>query len=151
MNTQTTTQQIPVNTILYGNCIEKMRELPANSMDFILTDPPYLVNYRDRSGRSVPNDANDKWLRPAMHEAYRVLKQDRVAIIFYSWTKVDTFFAAWKSAGFRPVGHIVFRKTYASKTGFLSYRHEQGIPASQRQAAAARPAHRGCHRHAVYR
>lgn len=125
MNTQTTAQQIPVNTILHGNCIEKMRELPANSMDFILTDPPYLVNYRDRSGRSVPNDANDKWLRPAMHEAYRVLKQDRVAIMFYSWTKVDTFFAAWKSAGFRPVGHIVFRKTYASKTGFLSYRHEQ--------------------------
>ena len=125
MNTQTTTQQIPVNTILHGNCIEKMRELPANSMDFILTDPPYLVNYGDRSGRSVPNDADDSWLRPAMREAYRVLKQDRVAIMFYSWTKVDTFFAAWKDAGFRPVGHIVFRKTYASKTGFLSYQHEQ--------------------------
>jgi len=125
MNTQTIQQKIPVNTILHGNCIEKMRELPANSVDFILTDPPYLVNYRDRTGRSIQNDANDDWLRPAMGEAYRVLKQDRVAIMFYSWTKVDTFFAAWKSAGFHPVGHIVFRKTYASKTRFLNYRHEQ--------------------------
>lgn len=70
MNTQTTTQQIPVNTILYGNCIEKMRELPANSMDFILTDPPYLVNYRDRSGRSVPNDANDQWLGFELDSTY---------------------------------------------------------------------------------
>ena len=150
MNTQTTTQQIPVNSILHGNCIEKMRELPANSMDFILTDPPYLVNYRDRSGRSVPNDADDSWLRPAMREAYRVLKQDRVAIMFYSWTKVDTFFAAWKGAGFRPVGHIVFRRPrFKDRVSQLPAR--TGIPARQRPPAAARPTHRRCHRHAIYR
>jgi site-specific DNA-methyltransferase (adenine-specific) len=125
MNTQTIQQQLPLNTILHGNCIEKMRDLPANSVDFILTDPPYLVNYRDRDGRSIQNDANDAWLQPAMREAYRVLKRDRVAIMFYGWTKVDAFFAAWKNAGFQPVGHIVFRKSYASKTRFPSYRHEQ--------------------------
>jgi site-specific DNA-methyltransferase (adenine-specific) len=100
MNTNTIHQQLPVNTILNGNCIEKMRQMPANSIDFILTDPPYLVNYRDRNGRSIQNDANTNWLRPAMREAYRVLKQDRVAIMFYGWTKVDAFFAAWKDAGF---------------------------------------------------
>jgi site-specific DNA-methyltransferase (adenine-specific) len=125
MNTQTIQQKIPVNTILHGNCIEKMRELPANSVDFILTDPPYLLNYRDRSGRSIQNDANDDWLRPAMREAYRVLKQNHVAVMFYGWSKIDAFFAAWKSAGFHPVGHLVFRKIYTSKTGFFSYQHEQ--------------------------
>jgi len=125
MNTNTIQQQLPINTILNGNCIDKMRQMPANSIDFILTDPPYLVNYRDRNGRSIQNDANADWLRPAMREAYRVLKQDRVAIMFYGWTKVDEFFAAWKHAGFRPVGHLVFRKSYSSKTGFLSYQHEQ--------------------------
>jgi DNA modification methylase len=41
------------------------------------------------------------------------------------WTKVDAFFDAWKAAGFRPVGHLVFRKTYSSKSRFLSYQHEQ--------------------------
>jgi adenine-specific DNA-methyltransferase len=46
------------------------------------------------------------------------------AISFYGWPKVDLFFAAWKSAGFRIGGHIVFRKRYASKTAFLQYRHE---------------------------
>lgn len=125
MNAQIIQQQLPVNSILHGNCIEKMAEMPANSVDLILTDPPYLVSYRDRAGRSIQNDTDDAWLRPAMREAYRVLKQDRVAIMFYGWTKVDAFFAAWKEAGFRPVGHIVFRKTYASKARFLSYRHEQ--------------------------
>jgi hypothetical protein len=37
---------------------------------------------------------------------------------------VDAFFAAWKGAGFTPVGHIVFHKTYASAQRFLRYSHE---------------------------
>jgi DNA modification methylase len=120
-------QQLPVNEILHGDCIEAMRKMPANSVDFILTDPPYLVNYRDRDGRTIQNDSDASWLRPAMAEAYRVLKQDRVAIMFYGWTKVDAFFGAWKSAGFQPVGHLVFRKTYSSKSRFLRYQHEQAF------------------------
>ncbi len=63
-----------INQILHGDCIEVMRQMPANSVDFILSDPPYLVNYRDRDGRSIQNDADDTWLKPAMAEAYRVLK-----------------------------------------------------------------------------
>ncbi len=33
------------NRILHGDCIDVMRQMPAASVDFILTDPPYLVNY----------------------------------------------------------------------------------------------------------
>ena len=54
------------------------------------------MNYRDRSGRSIQNDANADWLKPAMREAYRVLKPNRVAVMFYGWTNVDAFFEAWK-------------------------------------------------------
>jgi DNA modification methylase len=35
------------------------------------------------------------------------------------------FLAAWRAAGFRPVEHIVFRKTYASSTRHVERRHEQ--------------------------
>jgi site-specific DNA-methyltransferase (adenine-specific) len=115
------------NTILHGDCIQKMHEMATNSVDFILTDPPYLVNYRDRDGRTIQNDANADWLKPAMSEAYRVLKQNRVAVMFYGWTKVDAFFEAWKGAGFQPVGHLVFRKAYSSRSRFLSYQHEQAF------------------------
>jgi len=113
------------NQILHGDCIQMMRQMPAESVDFILTDPPYLVNYRDRSNRTIQNDANVAWLKPAMREAYRVLKQDRVAIMFYGWTRVDAFFEAWKEAGFQPVGHLVFQKQYSSKSRFFHYQHEQ--------------------------
>jgi hypothetical protein len=37
----------------------------------------------------------------------------------------DEFFHTWRSAGFRIVGHLVFRKQYASKSRFFKYQHEQ--------------------------
>jgi len=125
MQAQSSTRHSFINTIVLGDCVEIMRQMPANSVDLILTDPPYLVNYRDRDGRFIQNDVTADWLKPAMAEAYRVLKQDRVAIMFYGWTRVDAFFEAWRSAGFQPVGHLVFFKTYSSKSRFFSYQHEQ--------------------------
>ena len=114
-----------INTVLLGDCIGLMRGLEADSVDFILTDPPYLVNYRDRSGRRVANDDNDRWLHPAFTEMYRVLKDESFCVSFYGWNKIDLFMAAWRAAGFRIVGHVVFRKAYASSVRFMRYEHEQ--------------------------
>jgi DNA modification methylase len=107
-----------------GDCVQVMKDMPAQSVDFIVTDPPYLVRYRDRAGRKVINDDNDGWLKPAFAQMHRVLKRDALCISFYGWSKADTFLTAWREAGFRPVGHIVFRKPYASKSGFTKYHHE---------------------------
>ncbi len=116
-----------VNTIACGDCIDVMASLPAGSVDFILTDPPYLVNYRSRDGRTVSNDDNAAWLKPAFAQMHRVLKPDALCISFYGWNHIDIFMTAWKDAGFSPAGHLVFRKRYASSARFLSYRHEQAF------------------------
>ena len=54
-----------MNSIILGNCIDAMAAMPAASVDFILTDPPYLCNYRDRTGRSIKGDIDGSWLLPA--------------------------------------------------------------------------------------
>jgi site-specific DNA-methyltransferase (adenine-specific) len=118
-------QPVPIDTIGRGDCVEVMRQMPSASVDFILTDPPYLVRYRSRDGRAIRNDADDHWLKPAFTEAYRVLRFDRFCVCFYGWSKADKFIAAWREAGFQIVGHLVFRKSYASTTRFLRYQHEQ--------------------------
>jgi len=119
----TTTDPIR-NTIQYGDCIAVMRRMPSRSVDFILTDPPYLVRYRDRSGRRIENDDNAAWLPPATVQMYRVLKSDSLCVSFYGWTQADRFIAAWRAAGLRLVGHVVFRKKYAAKVTFVGYMHE---------------------------
>ncbi|WFU01931.1 DNA methyltransferase [Rhizobium sp. CB3171] len=113
------------NTILYGDCISLMQRLPGGSVDFILTDPPYFVRYQDRRGRTVANDDNGDWLVPAFAEMHRVLKNGGFAVSFYGWNKVDLFMDAWRKAGFRIVGHLVFHKGYASSQRFLRHTHEQ--------------------------
>lgn len=130
MATSGTVNAIPpsfINTLVKGDCIEVMRQLPPKSVDFILTDPPYLVNYRDRNGRRLQNDADShsSWLKPAFAQAYQVLKQDRLMLSFYGWTRAHRFIEAWEEAGFRLVGHMVFVKRHISKTRFVRYQHEQ--------------------------
>jgi site-specific DNA-methyltransferase (adenine-specific) len=48
-----------------------------------------------------------------------VLKDNRFLMSFYSWNKVDQFFAAWKQVGFRPVGHLVWVKNYHTNERFV--------------------------------
>jgi site-specific DNA-methyltransferase (adenine-specific) len=113
------------NSIAHGDCIGVMREMDANSVDFVLTDPPYITRYRSRDGRRVANDDNSAWVRPAFAQIYRVLKDDSLCLSFYGWNAVDEFVYAWRAAGFRMVGHVVFRKRYASSVRFLRHHHEQ--------------------------
>jgi adenine-specific DNA-methyltransferase len=114
-----------INRVVNADCLTVLPELPSRCIDFVLTDPPYLSRYLDRTGRTVTNDDRDPWLIPAFAEIYRVLKPNRFCVSFYGWSKVDSFFAAWRGAGFRPVGHLVWPKRYASAERFLGYCHEQ--------------------------
>ena len=112
------------NRIFLGDCIEVLKTVPTNHVDFVLTDPPYLVGYKDRTGRSIKNDIESDWLKPAFREVFRVLKPDSLCVSFYGWTKTDLFFDAWKAAGFRIVGHITFPKRYSSSMRLMRYSHE---------------------------
>jgi len=111
--------------LLQGDCVDVMRRIPSHSVDFVLTDPPYITRYRARDGKSVINDDNDRWLQPAFTQVYRVLKPHSFCVSFYGWNKADLFMSAWRRAGFLIVGHVVFRKQYASSVRFMRYQHEQ--------------------------
>jgi site-specific DNA-methyltransferase (adenine-specific) len=115
------------DTIINADCLEFLPTLPARSVNFILTDPPYITRYKSRDGRIVPNDDNDRWLKPAFVELFRVLARDSFAVSFYGWPQADRFISAFKSAGFRVVGHLMFPKRYASSTRYLKYHHESAF------------------------
>jgi len=112
------------NTVTQGDCIEVMRGLRGGSVDFVLTDPPYLARYCSRDCRRIANDSNGAWLKPAFAEIFRVLRRDSFCVSFYGWHQADKFIAAWREAGFRLAGHITFTKQYPSTERFLRYHHE---------------------------
>ena len=111
--------------IIHGDALQELRKLPDASVDLVLTDPPYLVRYKDRSGRTVANDDNSRWLFPAFSELFRVLKPNSYCVSFYGWLQADRFLSIWRECGFQPVGHFVFVKHYASCVRHNRMQHEQ--------------------------
>lgn len=113
------------NQFLIGDCVEVMKGIPTGTIDAVITDPPYLVNYRSRDGRSIQNDVAEDWLEPSFRELYRVLKADSYCVSFYGWNKVDAFVTAWRRVGFQVASHFVCVKSYASSKGYNRAYHEQ--------------------------
>lgn len=113
------------NKIICRDCRLLLPHIPQESIDLIVTDPPYGVSYRSRDGRTFLNDDNTLWIQPVFTELYRVLKPDSFCITFCGFTNTDVFLSAWKAAGFRPLDVLVWAKQYPSSERFIGRYHEQ--------------------------
>lgn len=69
---------LPLNQVITGDCTEIMREWPENSVDCIVTDPPYGLSFMGKDW--------DKTLPPreAFDEIIRVLKPGALAFVMSS-------------------------------------------------------------------
>jgi site-specific DNA-methyltransferase (adenine-specific) len=62
-----------LNKIIQGDCLEVLKGLPNNSVDFIVTSPPYADQRKDVYGGIHPDKYVD-WFIPRAAQFYRVLK-----------------------------------------------------------------------------
>lgn len=67
---------ISINKIYCGDCLEVMKDIPENSIDLIITSPPYNVGkdygaYKDE----VPWSDYYKWMTQVIKECYRILNK----------------------------------------------------------------------------
>ena len=66
-----------LNKITTGDCREVMREMPANSIDLMVTSPPYGVGIAyDSFNDDINFEAYKEFSRQWLSEAFRVLKPD---------------------------------------------------------------------------
>lgn len=85
--------------LLHGDCLELMKDIPDGSVDMILTDPPYGINFR--SGRrkdryeKIIGDFTVDYLDDFFSECDRVLRDDSAIYCFCSWHNVDAFKTAF--------------------------------------------------------
>ena len=88
-----------LNRIYNEDCLEGMKRIPDGSVDLIVTDPPYLINYKtgyrkDKEHRFndvILNDDNRQLIVDYVKECYRILKEDSAMYLFCSSHKVDFF------------------------------------------------------------
>ncbi|MGC8843092.1 MAG: DNA methyltransferase, partial [bacterium] len=68
-----------INRVIEGDCRELIKHIPDNSIDLVLTDPPYGLNKK-----GIINDVDLSVFYQVLPECYRVLKKDSFFITFFS-------------------------------------------------------------------
>lgn len=125
--------------LMQGDCLELMKDIPDGSVDMVLTDPPYGMDYQSNwrtatdKFAKISNDDGLSWLGEFVNESYRIMKNDSAAYVFCSWHKVDVFKSAFESK-FKLKNIIVWVKNnhgsgdlkgaYAPKHEFILYMHK---------------------------
>lgn len=92
------TELSKVDYIAKEDVIDFMKKMPDSCIDLIVTDPPYLINYKSnhrkekhRFSEVIQNDDNPGLIKQYIKECYRILKNDTAIYIFCSFDKVDFF------------------------------------------------------------
>lgn len=81
----------------HGDCIEWMKKIKDESVDLIVTDPPYGMNYRSNRRTAtekfnkIANDSDTDIIQKAFEQMYRVLKDGSACYAFCSWHHIDIF------------------------------------------------------------
>lgn len=104
--------------LLYGDCLERMKEIPDNSVDLIVTDPPYLINYKTNHRKNkkhdfctvIQNDNNFEMISNYIKECYRIMKDNSAMYMFCNCDRVDYFKQELEKAKFNIKNMIIWVK-----------------------------------------
>ena len=117
--------ELPLDTILAGDCIAQMQRLPDNCVDLVFADPPYNLQLRgdlhrpDNSRVDAVDDAwdqfasfaaYDRFTRAWLAEARRVLKPDGAIWVIGSYHNIFRVGTALQDAGFWILNDVIWRK-----------------------------------------
>lgn len=130
---------IETNKVIQADCLKLMQDIPEESVDLIITDPPYLMNYRSnrrvvkQKFNHIENDTNEQFIKDYIRMCYKVLKQNSAFYCFCSWHKID-FFKQEVEKYFNLKNIIVWNKnnhgsgdlkgSYAPKHEFILFAHK---------------------------
>ena len=81
-------------SVIVGDCIEAMRAMPENSIDAIVTDPPYGLGFMGKAWDALPPG------KPWANECLRVLKPGGHLVAFGGTRTVHRLTCAIEDAGF---------------------------------------------------
>jgi DNA modification methylase len=114
---------LELNRLYQFDCIEAMRLLPSESIDLVVTDPPYGIKYysnwsKDKEYRDkvstvngIKNDENNiDFLELVATELFRLLKNNTHLYWFTRWDKVEEQKPMLERVGFKVKNNIIWMK-----------------------------------------
>ena len=123
-----------------GDCLEVMDGIKDKSVDLIVTDPPYLMDYQsnrrkkeDRFDKIKNDKGNYMLIQDYLEECHRIMKDNTAIYCFCSWHNID-FFKNEFEKHFKLKNILVWNKnnhgtgdlkgSYAPKHEFILFGHK---------------------------
>ena len=123
-----------------GDCLGIMGGIKDKSVDLIVTDPPYLMDYQsnrrkkeDRFDKIKNDKGNYMLIQDYLEECHRIMKDDTAIYCFCSWHNID-FFKNEFEKHFKLKNILVWNKnnhgtgdlkgSYAPKHEFILFGHK---------------------------
>jgi len=111
-----------MNKLFKGDCLEIMKQIPDESIDLIVTDPPYRTTSRGSSGtmggywkeqkakKGLIFDYNQISCKEYIPEFYRILKEKTHCYIMCNNTNLQEMINTVTAAGFNFVKSLIWEK-----------------------------------------
>ena len=117
------------NKIYNQNCIEGMKSIRDGTIDLIVTDPPFAIEFKakranyNRNANHVLEGYNEikqadyyQFSLDWMNEAFRVLKDSGSMFVFSGWTNLRDIINAVHDAKFQLVNDIIWKYQFGVVT-----------------------------------
>jgi site-specific DNA-methyltransferase (adenine-specific) len=122
-------EKLEIDNIYNMDCIEGMKRIPDETVDLVITDPPFAIDFKARKSnynrtqsrvlegyneisKEQYHDFTLRWMR----EVYRVLKQSGSMFVFSGWNNLKHILIALDEVGFITVNHIIWKYQFGVVT-----------------------------------
>lgn len=117
-----------INKIICGDCIEVMQEMPEESVDLIVTSPPY--NLKNSTGNGMKDGRGGKWANAKLVEGYSTYDDCMPHDEYAEWQR-DCLTEMMRLL--KNDGAIFYNHKWRVQGGLLQDRHDiiEGFPVRQ--------------------
>jgi len=118
----TTLGPYPLDTIVHGDALSLMKDIPDGTIDLVVTDPPFAIDFRAKRGNynrtqsrvlegynEIPREEYPGFTMAWMNEAKRVLKRTGSMYVVSGWTNLKDILNALDELGFVTINHLIWK------------------------------------------
>lgn len=120
---------LKLNQIYNMDCLQGMKHIPARTIDLVITDPPFAIEFRAKRSNynrtqsrvlegynEIPREKYYEFSLRWMKEAHTLLKPSGSMYVFSGWNNLRDILTALDEAGFITVNHIIWKYQFGVVT-----------------------------------
>ncbi|MHC1625726.1 MAG: DNA-methyltransferase [Methanoculleaceae archaeon] len=111
-----------IDEIYCGDALQLMKDIPPESIDLIVTDPPFAIDFKAKRNNynrthkrilegynEIPKEEYYDFTVNWMKEAYQILKKTGSMYVFSGWTNLKDILNALDDVGFITINHLIWK------------------------------------------